>query len=161
MDLAKIRDLNDVAEMTNRDFLKTLDSLGTYEDMSEIITYLTASKAMTSDKLQCVVYFAYAWGLCLLNREIAPFQFLQTPYGPAEINITRLYPAALGLIPQMAIPTLDPQLKKLLDFVLMRYGSMPTSELECRMNSHIPNTLPGREIEAKDIYLFFSAAKYA
>lgn len=146
-----------IGKMDNRQFLRTLDRLGTTEDMADILTYIAGRMPMTTDKLEALVYFAYAWGL-VAHREIAPFRFIQTSYGPCELTCRKLW-LRYDIVSQMDPPEIDDQLKAILDFVILRYGSMPTTELSDRMASHLKHIPPGSDITARDIYLYFSKAK--
>lgn len=151
-----------VEKMNDLSFMRSLSDLGTYEDMTNIIQYLTSKCLMTPDKLQGMLWFAYAWGLVILNIEIAPFIFVQTPYGPAELNVNQLYPIwDTAIIPQYSTPKLKPQIEKLLDAVIRVYGSLSASELSARYASHCSDVPAGEEISARDIFLFFSNAAYS
>lgn len=145
------------ANMSEKTFLCSLEKQGTYEDLTDIITYLTAKRPMTTQRLGYLVYFAYAWALVLLHRQIAPFQFVQTPYGPMELVHQKIYPS-YDVIPAYEAPTLDRDLTMLLDLVLHNYGNEPIYNLGMRLSSHLMDVEPGIRIGSKDIYLFFSRA---
>ena len=148
-----------VEKMDDIQYMRSLAWLGTYEDMTSIIQYLTSRCLMTPDKLQSMLWFAYAWGLVVLNIEIAPFQFVQTPYGPAELNINQIFPIwDVSIIPQTGIPKLDPKIAKLLDAVISKYGSMSASALSRKIEHHCYKVPAGEDISAREVYLFFSAA---
>lgn len=148
-----------VENMDNLQYLNSLSWLGTYEDMSDVIQYLTAHCLMTPDKLQSLLWFAYAWGLVILNMEIAPFQFVRTPYGPAELNVNELFPVwDCSIIPQSPAPRLNPRIEKLLDAVIEKYGSLSASVLSRKIENHCFRIPAGEDIPAREIYLFFSAA---
>ena len=94
--------------------------------------------------------------------EIAPFRFLQTPYGPAELNINQIYPVwDTAIMPQYPTPKIDPQVAKLLDAVIDKYGKIPTEDLNRRYSLHCPNISAGEDIPAREIFLYFSAAAYS
>ena len=145
------------ANMSEKTFLCSLEKQGTYEDLTDIITYLTAERPMTTQRLGYLLYFAYAWGLVLLHRQIAPFQFIQTYYGPMELIHHRIYPS-YDVIPSYEAPILDQELTKLLDLVLHTYGNEPLHNLEARLSSHMLDIAPGFRICSRDIYMFFSRA---
>ena len=151
-----------VEQMNDLQYLCSLSNLGTYEDMTSIIQYLTSKCLMTPDKLQGMLWFAYAWGLLILNCEICPLQFVQTPYGPAEININKIYPIwDNSIIPQGPPPKLNPKIEALLNGVIKEYGPMSTDKLTKRYASHCDNVPAGEEISARDVYMYFSSAAIA
>ena len=151
-----------VERMDDIQYLRSLSWQGTEEDLADIIAYITSRCLITPDKLQGLLWFAYAWGLVILNAEIAPFLFVQTPYGPAELNVNENYPIwDHTIIPQGPAPRLNPQVEKLLDAVIKRYGSMSTDDLNRRYSLHCPGVPAGEEISARDVFLFFSAASYS
>ena len=151
-----------VEMMDDLQFMHSLSDAGTYEDLTDIINYLTSRCLMTPDKLQGMLWYAYAWGLVILNVEIAPLIFIRTPYGPAEPNIYDLFPVwDTAIIPQGPPPALNPQLEKLLDAVIKRYGSMSAEELSARYANHCDKVPIGEEISARDVFLYFSAAAFS
>ena len=148
-----------VEQMSDLQYLSSLSNYGTYEDMTSIIQYLTSKCLMTPDKLQGLLWYAYAWGLIFLNTEICPLQFVQTPYGPAELNVNRLYPVwDTAIIPQGAPPQLHPRIQTLLNAVIDKYGSMDTEKLSKRYANHCDFIEPGDDITARDIYMYFTSA---
>ena len=130
-----------------------LRHLGTHADMESIIGYLTREGRMTAQRLGYLCYWAYAWGLLVLEREICPFTFIQTCYGPHEIEHDKLYPATDYHI------DLDPDLQLLLDIVLDTYGQEDIRELESRLMEHLRDIPLGRTITARDIYCFFARVR--
>ena len=151
-----------VTKMDDLEFMRSLSWQGSYEDLTDVISYITSKIIITPDKLQGLLWFAYAWGLVILNIEIAPCRFIQTPYGPAELHVNDLYPIwEDAIIPQCPAPKLHPQTEKLLDAIIKRYGPIPTDELNRRYSLHCGDVPAGEEISARDVFLFFSAASYS
>lgn len=147
-----------VEQMDDLQYLKSLSHLGTYEDLTSIIQYITSKILITPDKLQGLLWYAYAWGLVILNTEICPLQFIQTPYGPAELNINRLYPIwDNSIIPQGPPPRLNPKIELLLNGIIKKYGPIPTDKLSRGYADHCDNIPAGEEISARDVYMYFSA----
>ena len=154
------RKIKQVEKMTDLEFMKSLKDLGSYEDMTNIISFITSKIIITPDKLQGLLWYAYGWGLTLYDIEIAPLQFFQTPYGPAEININKIYPAwETAIIPYCSTPKLDPKIETLLNATISTYGELSNDELSKSYAWHCYTVPPGDDISARDIYLFF--AKYA
>lgn len=143
--------------MSDLEFMRSLDLLGTYEDMTNIINFITSRILITPDKLQSLLWLAYGWGLTILNYEIAPLQFVQTPYGPAEININKLYPAwDSAIIPQVPAPKLNPKVEHILTSTIKTYGSLSNEELDELISWHCKDVSPGEDISAREIFMFFS-----
>lgn len=149
-----------VLEMDNLQFLNQLDDRGGYDEMQDIITYLTSKLLMTPYKLDSMLWFAYGWGLVVLNSEIAPFQWKQTEYGPSSLDVPKLYPIEkFGMVPQAPEPEIDFEVKALLDAIITRYGKLSAEDLGERISYHLKGMVePGSPIEARDAYLFFTSA---
>lgn len=149
----------EVEKMSDMRFLQSLDRLGTYEELTDIIAYLAAKRPMTTQRLEYILYFAFGWGLLLLHRQIAPLSFHQTPYGPREATVSKLYPS-YDIVPVSSVtPRLDNDLKNLLDIALDTYADQPIRELEVRLMHHMYGE-PGDQISARKIYLFFATVTY-
>lgn len=149
-----------VEKMSDLEYMQSLNLLGTYEDMTNIISYITSKLLITPDKLQGLLWYAYGWGLTLYNQEICPCQFFQTPYGPAEINVNKIYKAwETAIIPQCSAPKLNPRIEQLLNATISTYGKLSNEELSKSYSWHCNNVSPGEDISARDVFLFFS--KYA
>ena len=146
-----------VMKMDNLQYMNSLSYCGTYEDMTKVIQYITSKILITPDKLQGMLWYAYGWGLVFFNMEIAPFEFVQTPYGPAETNVNKLYKAwDTAIIPYCPPPKLDRRVKLILDATIKTYGSLSNDELNERYANHCYDIEAGEEITARDIYLFFT-----
>lgn len=104
--------------------------------------WFLGKESMTPKKLQKLVYYAYAWGLALLDEEIVPdARFEAWVHGPVSETIYHSYKKyGWTLIPKNGDYESDftPEHEDLLESVWLTYGDKSANELEALTHQELP-----------------------
>ena len=108
----------------------------------DLANWFLSKESMTPKKLQKLVYYAYAWGLALLNEEIVEDpQFQAWVHGPVSQDLYYTYKKfGWTQIPKTDgfAPDFTPEQEDLLESVWLTYGEKSANELEALTHQELP-----------------------
>lgn len=144
-----------VDRMSENDFKKSLKSTGDINDFMNITSWFASKWGCTAIKLSAMCYYSYVWGLVLLNREIAPFEFQKSDEGPVDKRLAKIYGLNNNVITYGKAPKLDAELEKLLTVIWQKYHIYDGKYLMERAKLHYPFEEAEDTLQAKDMYMFY------
>lgn len=125
-------------------------------DVTKIVGWFLSQDGMTSRKLSAFCYLAYAWGLAVAGKEIAPFQFVKSKDGPIDPRVIKTFGLNDKPMVNLDKPELSELEERFLQGLYSKYKDTSGKEMMKELKCHLPYKCAEDKIGKQEMFFFYS-----